>query len=107
MKNNRNEKFTPISQKSDDEVIESESTNLSGDYQNAALLLLLYLLQGVPQGISLAIPILLQNRGATYSEQAQFSISYFPFGCENLFLMVELDVDCVLMWICDGLELFL
>ncbi|KAL7035903.1 hypothetical protein ACKWTF_008619 [Chironomus riparius] len=107
MKNNRNQKFTPISPKGDDEVVESESSNLSGDYQNVALLLLLYLLQGVPQGISLAIPILLQNRGATYSEQAQFSISYFPFGLKLLWAPV---IDSIFIksfgrrktWICSS-----
>lgn len=57
-----------------------EQPNLKGDYQNVALLLLLYTMQGVPQGIGLAIPILLQNRGVSYTDQAEFSISYFPYS---------------------------
>jgi PAT family acetyl-CoA transporter-like MFS transporter 1 len=61
---------------------EPEKSNLDGDYHNVALLLLLYLLQGIPQGISLAIPILLQNRGVSYTDQAGFSIAFFPFSSE-------------------------
>lgn len=47
-----------------------EPGDLRGDYGNFAILFFLYLLQGVPLGIGQAIPMLLQNRGASYKEQA-------------------------------------
>lgn len=60
-----------------------EQPNLIGDYRNVALLLLLYTMQGVPQGIGLAIPILLQSRFVSYTDQAEFSISYFPYSSKH------------------------
>lgn len=37
---------------------------------------------GIPLGIGAAIPILLQNRGVSYAEQAIFSFAFYPFTCE-------------------------
>lgn len=42
---------------------------VKGDEWNIALLLFLYLLQGIPLGLSAAIPIILQNRKVNYSDQ--------------------------------------
>jgi PAT family acetyl-CoA transporter-like MFS transporter 1 len=61
-----------------EEVVEEES-NLKGDYGNVAILLFLYILQGIPLGISSAVRILLQNRGVSYKEQALFSLASYPF----------------------------
>lgn len=47
-----------------------EPGDLRGDYGNIAILFFLYLLQGIPLGIGQAVPMLLQNRGASYKEQA-------------------------------------
>lgn len=62
---------------------EEEKANLKGDYRNMALLLGLYFLQGTISGITTAIPILLQNRGVSYKQQALFSIAQYPFSREN------------------------
>jgi PAT family acetyl-CoA transporter-like MFS transporter 1 len=59
-----------------------EKSNLKGDYGNMALLLFLYLLQGTIAGLAMTIPLLLQNRGVSYKQQALFSISHYPFSCE-------------------------
>ena len=59
---------------------EEKKLNLKGDYGNVAILLLLYGLQGIPQGIGLAMPILLQNKGVSYTDQAKFSFSFFPYA---------------------------
>lgn len=40
-----------------------------GDGWNIALLLFLYLLQGIPLGLSAAIPIILTNRKVDYKDQ--------------------------------------
>lgn len=47
------------------------SSYISGDGWNIALLLFLYLLQGIPLGLSGAIPIILQNRHVSYSDQVR------------------------------------
>ena len=46
-----------------------------GDGPNLALLLLLYTLQGVPMGLAETVRLLLQERGATYSDQGASALS--------------------------------
>lgn len=41
-------------------------------------------LPGIPLGLISAIPMLLQNRGASYSQQAEFSFAYWPFSLKLL-----------------------
>lgn len=72
--------------------VESEPLNESdevpdtrGDRMNIFLLLLLYTLQGVPITFGMAMPMLVQKRGATYNEQAQLSISRWPYSTKFLF----------------------
>lgn len=44
--------------------------NAKADFRNICLLLVLYTLQGVPLGLSLAIPIFIQNtKNTTFKEQ--------------------------------------
>lgn len=62
----------------------STLSNLKGDYTNIAFLLLLYVLQGIPIGLSSAIPLLLTNRKVSYSEQALFSFVTWPFSLKLL-----------------------
>jgi PAT family acetyl-CoA transporter-like MFS transporter 1 len=57
---------------------------LAGDYQNLFLLLLLYTLQGVPMGLSGAIPYILQEKSVSYTEQAVFSLVSWPFSIKLL-----------------------
>lgn len=58
---------------------EEEESDLRGDYGNVAILLFLYILQGIPLGISSAVRILLTNRGVSYKEQSLFSFAAYPF----------------------------
>ena len=58
--------------------------DLRGDHANVALLLLLYTLQGVPMGLAASVPLLLQERGATYSQQSLFSFVSWPFSLKLL-----------------------
>ncbi|CAH1397550.1 unnamed protein product [Nezara viridula] len=55
-------------------------SNIRGDEWNIALLLLLYLLQGIPLGLAAALPMILQNRGASFKQQAAFSFATWPFS---------------------------
>mmetsp|Transcript_53799 Transcript_53799/g.107900 ORF Transcript_53799/g.107900 Transcript_53799/m.107900 type:complete len:425 (+) Transcript_53799:138-1412(+) len=58
--------------------------DLSGDWANIGLLLLLYTLQGVPMGLASSIPLLLQEKGATYGQQGLFSLVSWPFSLKIL-----------------------
>lgn len=59
---------------------EQEQPNLAGDRGNVALLTLLYFMQGIVSGLSAAMPLLLQNYGASYTQQAKFSMAVWPFS---------------------------
>uniref|UniRef100_A0A2M4AAL5 Putative acetyl-coa transporter n=1 Tax=Anopheles triannulatus TaxID=58253 RepID=A0A2M4AAL5_9DIPT len=61
-----------------------EKSDLRGDWGNIAILFFLYLLQGIPIGLASAIPMLLQNRGASYKQQAEFSFAHWPFSLKLL-----------------------
>ncbi|KAL1413875.1 hypothetical protein MTO96_007925 [Rhipicephalus appendiculatus] len=50
------------------------------EWRSIALLLFLYVLQGVPLGLASAMPLLLQNRRISYKEQALFSLAAWPFS---------------------------
>ena len=57
-------------------------SDLRGDYHNVALLLLLYTLQGIPMGFAAAVPLILKERGASFSDIALFSICNVPFSAK-------------------------
>ncbi|XP_046391387.1 acetyl-coenzyme A transporter 1 [Ischnura elegans] len=71
-------------------ISDEESSGTDGslsersDVGNIALLFFLYLLQGIPIGLTSAIPMVLQNRGASYKQQAEFSFVYWPFSLKLL-----------------------
>jgi len=65
-------------------VNDEEKANLEGDYYNVALLLLLYILQGIPLGMAGSLPMILQNKNISYKQQAMFSFVYWPFSLKLL-----------------------
>ncbi|XP_077298027.1 acetyl-coenzyme A transporter 1 isoform X2 [Arctopsyche grandis] len=67
-----------------DEDDVNQPSNINGDRLNIALLLFLYTLQGIPLGLGAAIPMLLQNRGISYKQQAEFSFVNWPFSMKLL-----------------------
>ncbi|RZF36257.1 hypothetical protein LSTR_LSTR014274 [Laodelphax striatellus] len=69
-----------------------EGTCLEGDRLNLAILLGMYLLQGIPLGLSSAVPMLLLNKGSSYKQQAEFSLVYWPFSLKLLWAPL---VDCL------------
>lgn len=77
-----------------EELIESGDSlpegpsNIKGDEVNIAVLLFLYTLQGIPLGLAGAVPMLLQNRGITYTQQAEFSFVNWPFSVKLLWAPV-------------------
>lgn len=55
----------------------AQKGSLKGDRTNIALLFFLYTLQGIPLGLSAAIPMILQNRGVSYKQQVKISTINF------------------------------
>ena len=53
--------------------------SLKGDYWAIFLLLVLYILQGIPLGLAGSIPLILQSYNVTYAQQAIFSLATWPF----------------------------
>ena len=68
----------------DEEDSEHKTQKLKGDLGNILLLIFLYILQGIPLGLAGSIPMLLQSRKVTYTEQAVFSFVYWPFSIKLL-----------------------
>jgi PAT family acetyl-CoA transporter-like MFS transporter 1 len=62
----------------------SKRSDWRKDKLNIALLLFLYLLQGIPLGMAASIPLIIQTYGATYSQQATFSFAFWPFSLKLL-----------------------
>lgn len=54
------------------------------DVASIVWLLVLYTLQGVPLGMSAVFPLLLKERGASYSDLARFSLCSWPFALKLL-----------------------
>jgi len=57
---------------------------IAGDETNIAVLLFLYVLQGIPLGLAAAVPLILTNRDVSYKQQAEFSFAYWPFSIKLL-----------------------
>uniref|UniRef100_A0A8C2U6V9 Acetyl-coenzyme A transporter 1 n=1 Tax=Coturnix japonica TaxID=93934 RepID=A0A8C2U6V9_COTJA len=58
------------------------------------LLLALYVLQGIPLGLAGSVPLILQSKNASYTEQAFFSFVFWPFSLKLLWAPL---VDAVYM----------
>ncbi|KAK3705516.1 hypothetical protein RRG08_041390 [Elysia crispata] len=72
------------SQVDPDEEERGAEKGLRGDLNSIMLLMFLYILQGIPLGLSGSIPMLLQSRKVSYKEQAVFSLVYWPFSVKLL-----------------------
>ena len=56
----------------DPEVKVVTGKGIAGDERNIAVLLFLYILQGIPLGLAAAVPLILTNRNVNYKQQAEF-----------------------------------
>ncbi|XP_058789178.1 acetyl-coenzyme A transporter 1 [Phymastichus coffea] len=61
-----------------------EHGDIQGDEKNIAILLFLYLMQGIPLGLCSSIPMILQNHNVSYKQQAEFSFVTWPFSLKLL-----------------------
>lgn len=62
-------------------------SNLEGDKANIALLFFLYTLQGIPLGLSAAIPMILQNHGVSYKQQVNYCFKLNQKKFEHLLII--------------------
>jgi hypothetical protein len=62
--------------------------SLKGEWSNICLLLALYFLQGIPIGLASSLPLLLSSKGASFSEQALFSLASWPYSLKLLWAPV-------------------
>ena len=58
----------------------TKPSNLRGDWLNIFILLVLYSLQGVPMGFASTIPLIMKERGVSYSAIGMFALSSWPFS---------------------------
>jgi len=61
-----------------------QQPSLKRDRGSIALLVFLYVLQGIPLGLAGAMPMLLQTRKVAYKDQATFSLVFWPFSMKLL-----------------------
>ena len=61
-----------------------KTSNWRKDQGSIILLTFLYVLQGIPLGLAVTVPIMLQSLGVSYKEQAVFSFVYWPFAIKLL-----------------------
>ena len=67
--------------------LKNKSNNLPSatrDRGSIALLVFLYVLQGIPLGLAGAMPMLLQTKKVAYKDQATFSLVFWPFSMKLL-----------------------
>ncbi|XP_051512059.1 acetyl-coenzyme A transporter 1-like [Myxocyprinus asiaticus] len=57
---------------------------IHGELGNVALLLFLYVLQGIPLGLAGSIPLIMQSKSVSYKDQAYFSFVFWPFSLKLL-----------------------
>lgn len=58
--------------------------NVRKDLHNIVLLMFLYLLQGIPLGLSGSVPYILSSRKVSYTDQGTFSFALWPFSLKLL-----------------------
>mmetsp|Transcript_85529 Transcript_85529/g.169728 ORF Transcript_85529/g.169728 Transcript_85529/m.169728 type:complete len:478 (+) Transcript_85529:80-1513(+) len=63
---------------------DEDKSNLQGEWGSILILLVLYTLQGLPMGLSGVIPMMLKERGVSFSDVGFFSLNTWPFSLKIL-----------------------
>ena len=61
-----------------------KGSEIKNDRSSILLLVFLYILQGIPLGLAGSMPMVLQNTGISYKQQAVFSLVFWPFSLKLL-----------------------
>jgi PAT family acetyl-CoA transporter-like MFS transporter 1 len=64
--------------------IKTFTNSNQSDVFNILLLMFLYVLQGIPLGLTQSLPFILSSRNSSYSDQAIFSLAAWPFSLKLL-----------------------
>ena len=64
--------------------IDNNTNNKKSDANNICFLFFLYLLQGVPLGLTASLPYILSAKKASYADQGTFSLATWPFSMKLL-----------------------
>ena len=67
---------------------EYNGMDISKDKYSIALLIFLYILQGIPLGLAGSVPYILISRKVTYTDQAIFSFVHWPYSVKLLWAPV-------------------
>ena len=62
----------------------NSASSFRKDIPNILLLLFLYMLQGIPLGLTASLPFILSSRKVPYKDQAIFSLATWPFSLKLL-----------------------
>lgn len=68
------------SSEDEDDKKDHKPQNVRKDLHNIALLMFLYLLQGIPLGLTGSLPYILSSRKVSYADQGTFSFAFWPFS---------------------------
>ena len=68
--------------------VEYNGMDISKDKYSIALLIFLYILQGIPLGLAGSVPYILISRKVTYIDQAIFSFVHWPYSVKLLWAPV-------------------
>ncbi|XP_064459593.1 acetyl-coenzyme A transporter 1-like isoform X2 [Ornithodoros turicata] len=71
-----------------------EPGDVKDEWRSILLLVLLYVLQGIPLGLAAAVPLMLQNRKVSYKDQALFSFVTWPFSVKLLWAPIVDSIYC-------------
>ena len=80
----QDEERKPLQQFEIEEEEKEPAVNYEGEYFNLALLLVLYILQGIPLGMSASLNLILKERNVSYTALGTFSFASWPFSLKLL-----------------------
>ena len=73
-----------ITSSDDEQCNNKKEKNIKKDINSIIFLVFLYLLQGIPLGLTTSLPFILSSRKVSYSDQGTFSFALWPFSMKLL-----------------------
>lgn len=73
-----------ITSSDDEKCNNKKEKNIKKDINSIIFLVFLYLLQGIPLGLTTSLPFILSSRKVSYSDQGTFSFALWPFSMKLL-----------------------
>ena len=86
---------TGTAQHEHDQETGRRQPSLKGEYGNLCILLVLYILQGIPMGLAMSVPLMLKEKGFGFSAKGQFSMASWPYGMKLLWAPIGTFICCL------------